>query len=79
MRRCYGWEGPDYTDPESYLMDDQYPYSTEYVDAIESLTGKPISLSLALAPREVEDIRMWTERPESEYYHWAVWMRRKIR
>lgn len=77
-RPCYGWEGPDYSDPENYLTDNQYPYSIEYLDAMESLTGKPMSETMNLRSHEAEGIRAWTKDPGSEFYNWAIWMQRKL-
>ena len=37
-RRCYGWEGPDYSRIESNLTDNQYPYSVVYLEALEAIS-----------------------------------------
>ncbi len=77
-RHCYGWEGPDYSEMESYLTDDQFVYSIAYLEAIETLAGKPVSEAIVLAPHEIEAIRKYQRLPKSEYFHWSLWMQRKL-
>ena len=77
-RACYGWEGPDYSVPESYLADMQYPYSIEYLRAIEQITGKPVGKTVILSTEERKTIDQLTENPDSEYHHWAIWLQRKL-
>ena len=78
-RNVYGWEGPDYSDPENYLTDDQYPYSIEYLQAMESLAGQPIWQALTLQPRELQMIQGFASNETSEFHHWALWMQRKLK
>lgn len=78
-RNCYGWEGPDYSIPENYLTDNQYPYSIQYLDAMESLAGKPIWQTITLQPRELQMIQGYASNEVSEFHHWALWMQRKLR
>ncbi len=77
-RRCYGWEGPDYSNPESYLLDCQYPYSMAYLTAIENVTARSISQAVIPTPEERALLAGHAANPESEFYHWALWMQRKL-
>jgi hypothetical protein len=77
-RRCYGWEGPDYSKLESYLADYQYQYSITYLQAIEKISGMSIRNAVKLNPAEAEVIDRHARNQESKYYHWALWMRRKF-
>jgi hypothetical protein len=78
-RRCYGWEGPDYTQLESHLTDDQYVYSVAYLDAIETITGESVDKAIHLTPPEVEQITEYASNQNSEFYHWSLWMLRKLK
>ena len=51
-RYFYGWEGPDYSKDEAYLIDDQYPHHRMYIAAIEGITGKPLAESVKLTASE---------------------------
>ncbi|MHC4202059.1 MAG: hypothetical protein ACYSU0_18875 [Planctomycetota bacterium] len=77
-RRCYGWEGPDYSVLESYLTDNQYQYSIAYLEAIEQITGRPIEEAVELTPAEVETIDNHAGNTKSPYHHWSLWLRRKF-
>ncbi len=77
-RRCYAWEGPDYTVLESYLTDNQYQYSTVYLEAIQEITGRPIGEAIELTPAEVAAIDTHARNSISDFHHWSLWMRRKF-
>ncbi len=77
-RRCYGWEGPDYSQLESFLTDNQYQYSITYVQAIEAITGKPIAGAIVLTPAESTRIEKHATNEKSVFYHWALWIQRKL-
>jgi hypothetical protein len=78
-RHCYGWEGPNYTQLESFLTDDQYVYSVAYLDAIETITGESVDKVIHLTPPEVEQIAKYASNQNSEFYHWSLWMQRKLK
>ena len=77
-QRTYGWEGPDYSKPESYLLDEQYQYSMAYLQAIEDISGKPIHQAVNLTPSEIEVLDTHARNSESEYCHWAIWLKNKL-
>jgi len=77
-RRCYGWEGPDYSQLESFLTDNQYQYSITYLEAIEAITGKPIADAIVLTPDESARIEKHATNEKSVFYHWALWIQRKL-
>ncbi len=77
-RRCYGWEGPDYSQLESFLADNQYQYSITYLEAIEAITGKPIADAIVLTPAESTRIEKHATNEKSVFYHWALWIQRKL-
>ena len=77
-QRTYGWEGPDYSKPESYLFDEQYQYSMAYLQAIEDISGKPIHQAVNLIPAEIEGLDKYARNSESEYCHWAIWLKNKL-
>lgn len=77
-RRCYGWEGPDYSKLESYLADNQYQYSVAYLEAMEAIAGKPIAEAVALTESEAKEIQKHAANANSESYHWALWMQWKL-
>ncbi|HWR01657.1 MAG TPA: hypothetical protein VN371_07300 [Chlorobaculum sp.] len=52
----YGWEGPDYSKMYTYLTDAQYPYQMACINAIEYITGKPVSQSIRLTNKERHDL-----------------------
>ena len=76
--RTYGWEGPDYSLEESYLDDGQYVYHSQYLKAIETLTGKPVAETIHLDEREREEILRLTRIPDAESHYWAIWISRKL-
>ena len=78
-RRCYTWEGPDYSNPESYLTDNQYQYTVVYLAAIQMITGKPIHEAVSPDPSESSAIAKHASNEKSEFHHWALWMKRKLR
>lgn len=77
-RRCYGWEGPDYSKLQSYLADNQYQYSVAYLEAVEAIAGKPIAEAIALTESEAKEIQKHATNENSESYYWALWMQRKL-
>ena len=77
-RRCYGWEGPDYSQLESFLTDNQYQYSITYLEAIEAITGKPIAEAIVLTPAESTRIENYATNEKSRFYHWGLWIQRKL-
>lgn len=78
-RRCYGWEGPDYSNIENYLTDDQYQYSLVYLEAIQQITGRSIDQAVPPDASESAVIARYAGMEKSEFYHWALWMKRKLR
>ena len=77
-RRCYGWEGPDYSELESFLTDNQYQYSITYLEAIEAITGKPIAEAIVLTVAESERIEKHATNEKSAFHHWGLWIQRKL-
>ena len=77
-RRCYGWEGPDYSQLESFLTDNQYQYSITYLEAIEAITGKSIADAIVLTPAESTQIEKHATNEKSVFYHWGLWIQRKL-
>ena len=77
--RCYGWEGPDYSQLESYLTDDQFCYSVAYLNAIEAITGESVDKVIHLTPPEAEQLAKYTGNPNSEFFHWSLWIQRKLK
>jgi len=77
-RRCYGWEGPDYSKLESYLMDSQFQYSTAYLQAIEQITGESVCDAVVVSPDELALIQRHAANESSKHYHWALWIQRKL-
>jgi len=77
-RRCYGWEGPDYSKLENFLTDNQYQYSITYLEAVEAITGKPIADAIVLTPDESARIEKHATNEKSVFYHWALWIQRKL-
>ena len=78
-RHCYGWEGPDYSKLESYLADHQYQYSVGYLEAIEAITGEDIAAAVVITESEVREIERLASLEKSPYYHWALWIQRKLK
>lgn len=78
-QRCYGWEGPDYSKLESYLQDDQYLYGTVCVAAIEDIVGTPLHDAIHPTQEELDSLTRYATNPQSEFFHWALWMQRKLR
>ena len=78
-RRCYGWEGPDYSKLESYLADHQFQYSVAYLEAIEAITEEDIAEAILLTESEVAEIQRLAGLEKSQHYHWALWMQRKLK
>lgn len=78
-KHCYGWEGPDYSNIESYLSDCQFQYSMAYLEAIEKITGKPIHQVVAPTKDEMIGIANLAANKDSDFYHWALWIQRKLR
>lgn len=84
--RAYGWEGPDYSDPESWLLDEQYVYDIHYLEAIERITGKPIHEAIELTDaerRRIDELASVEGQPghikNPRANPWAVWMQRKLK
>ena len=78
-RCCYGWEGPDYSKLESFLTDNQYQYSIVYLQAMEAIAEKPITELIDLTQAEEQNIRKWSTNENSDFYHWALWIQRKLK
>ncbi|NTU58659.1 MAG: hypothetical protein HGB00_07040 [Chlorobiaceae bacterium] len=55
-KSLYGWEGPDYSQLETYLVDAQYPYQMACINAIEYITKKPLGLAITLTCEELDDL-----------------------
>ena len=77
--RAYGWEGPDYSMIESYLTDNQYVYHYPYLISIVSIFKKPIHKIIFLTENERSDIISLSNNKDHESYHWAIWIRRKLK
>ena len=78
-KRCYGWEGPDYSNPESYLLDEQYMYSLTYLEAIQKIAGKSINEAMRPDAQESALIVRHARDERSEFHHGAIWMMRKLK
>ena len=76
--RCYGWEGPDPSDPESSLLDMQFMYSIVYLEETERITGKPIGETIKRSAEEKRMLATLVANPGSEYHFWAIWLERKF-
>jgi hypothetical protein len=74
----YGWEGPDYSNPESFLQDRQFMYATTYVEAIQELSGQTLRQTLALTAQEWDRLQALASNPASPFHHWATWLLRKL-
>ena len=77
-RRCYGYEGRDYSQLESFLTDNQYQYSITYLETIEAITGKPIADAIVLTSVESARVENHATNEKSVFYHWALWIQRKL-
>lgn len=66
LRGVYGWEGPDYSKAEAWLLDSQYPYHNLYINAIEQITQKPIHEAIKLTPAEYNSLQ-WESRNTVTY------------
>jgi len=61
--RFYGWEGPDYSKIESYLIDDiQYCYQMAYISAIEYITSEPIDKAVTITDNEFKELKAKSEK-----------------
>lgn len=76
--RCYGWEGPDYTNEENFIQDFQFMHSISYIAAYEKLTKNSIGKSLNLDKDQLRQIQLLSKNKDSEYHYWALWMLRKL-
>lgn len=56
-RYFYGWEGPDPEKESTYLLDQQYTHYIAYIAAIEAITGRSLTESVALTAAEIESLR----------------------
>ena len=56
-RYFYGWNGPDYTQDASWLLDWQYTHHLAYIAAIEAITGRPIHEAVVLTDAEFASLR----------------------
>lgn len=52
LRRVRKWEGPDYSTPDPYLLDNHYPYQCIYIWAIQEISLKPVAEVVALTSTE---------------------------
>lgn len=86
-RSFYGWEGPDYTQEQAWLQDQQYPRQMGYITAIEAITGKPIDQAIVLDKTErenlikeasIDDIDWRTNALSYERTMCAKWMLQKL-
>lgn len=84
--RFYGWEGPDYSKIESYLIDDiQYCYQMAYIAAIEYISSKPLAEAVTLTDAELQELSRkanhcsTTEADSIETYCAARWLMGKVR
>ena len=48
----YGWEGPDYSTEEPWMWDNQYPYHTIYIWAIQGIAQAPVAEVVKLTDAE---------------------------
>lgn len=77
----YGWEGSDYSNPEAYLDDSQFVYHLHYVEAIATITNRPIHEAVELADDERQRINRLAAadvKPGQNVNTWARWMQRKL-
>ena len=52
LRDTYGWEGPDYSQPEPWMWGNQYPYHQIYIWAIQGIAGAPLHAVVKLTDAE---------------------------
>jgi len=82
LREPYSWEGPDYRLEEDYISDDQYPYNSTYIEAIEAISGMPLRKVVHLTPGERLMLKKRAKRakPNSadQKSHCAKWLLAKF-
>jgi hypothetical protein len=81
-RSPYLWEGPDYAKEDSVLDDNQFQYHSAYINAIETITGKPIREAVKPTDKELERLRRMASKaklknPQTPEW-WAKWLLRKL-
>ena len=52
LRDTYGWEGPDYSQPDPWMWETQYPYHRIYIWAIQGIAGAPLHAVIKLTDAE---------------------------
>lgn len=75
---AYGWEGPDYSDPEAILGDNQYVFHHRYYNALHALYGDDLIAELGVTDAEMETIVNLSLQPDGAHYNWARWVRKKL-
>lgn len=85
-RYFYCWEGPDYSQEEAYLLDEQYTHHTVYINALTGLSGKPIAEAVAITPAEVRQLEAEARKADlsrddidNAKYFCARWLLGKLR
>ena len=76
--RAYGWEGSYMAGEDWYMSDEQYVYHSRYIEALESITGKPVHEVIELTERERNRINELAADPSNEHWEWAMWISRKL-
>jgi len=75
----YGWEGPNYENDETYLMDNQYPHHIGYMMAIEAISCKPFKDAIKLTDEEIAELQKLatTRGRDPRIYNRARWLLKK--
>jgi hypothetical protein len=85
-RNFYRWEGPDYTDIESFLYDLQFFNQMNYIIAIEHISGMPFDKAIQLKNTELEELKNQAKKcskiniglAELDKFCYCKWLLRKL-
>jgi hypothetical protein len=89
FHRMWGWEGPNYLLPSTYLEDVQYPWQLGYLALLEKLAGKPLARLFPETTRQelAEHARLFSQLPNRpvddnsealERHGYGAWLSGKI-
>ena len=69
LRSIYGWEGPDYSTEEAWMLDSQYPYHSIYIWAIQGIAQAPVAevVKLTDAERSALEEKAAGARPDKSF------------
>ena len=69
LRSIYGWEGPDYSTEEAWMLDTQYPYHSIYIWAIQGIAQAPVAevVKLTDAERAALEEKAAGARPDKSF------------